>query len=282
MTSQFFDYRDADIVLRSCAPDTVDFRVHKHVLAIASTFFESMFTLPQGEGWKGEGCGSGDDELCLPIVDVSEDAPTLETLLRIIYPLPDPTIDSLDHLIAVLAAACKYDIDVAIQHLRVALLAPAFLHTNPLRVYAIACRFELDAEARLASRHTLRVNVAECPLTDDLRHISAFQYHRLLDLHRRRAKAAQELIVYNNEFKCMMCNGTHYGAFVPPQWWKDWEGRAKEELRARPDTSVIFSLPFLAESARMGCERCAGSVLNANQFLEKLKREMDALPTTVD
>ena len=271
MTSPDFDFRDADLVLRANSPSPLEFRVHKCILSAASTFFESMFSLPQAPAQ----CES------TPVIDVPERASTLELLLRYIYPMRKPKLDDLDVLVLVLEAACKYDVAVAIDALRTLLLAPHFIDSDPLRVFAIACRFELEEEARLASRHTLTIKVVECPLSDDLRYISAYQYHRLLDLHRKRAQAAQELIVYSDEFKCMMCNGTHYGAFLPPKWWKDWQQRARTELAQRPGTDVIFSVTFLAESAKAGCERCAGSILDAHWFLEKLKRDIDALPSTI-
>lgn len=271
MTSEFFDYPDADLILCSSSPDAVQFRVHKCVLAASSVFFEHMFSLPQGPA---EGAS-------LPVVDVAESAHTLENLLRLIYPVPRPNIDSLDELVVVLEAATKYELAAAIEHLRILLVQPQHVLSDPLRVYAIACRFELEEESKIASRHTLQIKVTECPLSEDLKYISAYQYHRLLDLHRRRAVAAVELLVYENEVKCMMCNGTHYGDFYPPKWWKNWEARAKTELHERPATDVIFSWAFLAESANAGCERCGGSIMDAHWFLEKLKNKIDALPSTI-
>ena len=150
----------------------------------------------------------------------------------------------------------------------------------PKRAPAPAPSAALDA-ARLASRRTLSIKIVECPPSEDLRYISAYQYHRLLDLHRTRAQAAQELVVYADEFKCMMCNGTHYGQFIPPKWWRDFQERAGKELSERPTTETIFSMAFLAESANAGCERCAGSILTAGWFLDQLKQAIDELPSTV-
>ncbi|EKM60022.1 uncharacterized protein PHACADRAFT_250876 [Phanerochaete carnosa HHB-10118-sp] len=265
---------DADLVLRSCVPNPVDYRVHKCILAAASPFFAHMFELPQP---RDECMG----EPSAPIVDVSENARTLEMLLRCVYPVPKPTIDTFEDLAAVLEAASKYDLISAIDHLRTLLVAPRFVDADPVRAYAIACRFDLEAEARVVSRATLRVRVLDAPLSEDLRHISAFAYHRLLALHSQRAAAAQELLIVPDTVKCMMCNGTHYGAFYPPRWWKDYEARARKELATCPTSDVIFSMAFLNESARAGCERCAGSILDAHWFLQKLRQSIDELPDTV-
>ena len=275
MTSHLFNTLDADLVLRSCSPDPVDFRVHKCILAVASPFFAHMFELPQPR----EDCEDG--EPSIPIVDVSEDARTLDMLLRCVYPTTRPAIDTFEDLSLVLEAASKYDLTPAIDHLRTVLMSSRFVEADPVRAYAIACRFDLEDEARAASRCTLRVHVLDNPLSEDLKHISAFQYHRLLSLHRQRAAAAQELLVIPDSVKCMMCNATHYGAFYSPRWWKDYEERARKELSARPTSDVIFSMPFLAQSAQAGCERCAGSILAAHWFLADLRRQIDELPDTI-
>lgn len=271
MDSIHFNSLDADLVLRSSAPSPTNFRVHRCILAASSSFFEHMFTLPQ------PGLASGS----VPTVDVSETADTLEKLLRLIYPMPNPVIDTLDELTPLLEAACKYDITVAVDILSTRLLSPSFLAKEPLRVFAIASRFDLEEAAKIASGHTLSINILDSPLSEDLRHISAYQYHRLLNLHRSRAAAAQDLLVLHADVKCMMCNGTHYGRFIPPKWWKNFEERAKDELALRPTTEKIFAMPFLADSARAGCERCAVSIFEAQWFLSDLKKRIDDLPSTI-
>ncbi|KAI0940192.1 hypothetical protein AcV5_001366 [Taiwanofungus camphoratus] len=271
MTSQYFDFVDADLILRSSSPNAADFRVHRSILSAASPFFRDMFTLPQ----TAPACAQ------IPIVDVSESHAVTEALLRFVYPMPNPSIATLDELTLVLGAATKYDLTIAIESLRKLLVDPRFVEAFPTRVYAIASRFDLEEEAKAASRYTLAVSVLDCPLHEDLKHITAYSYHRLLDLHRRRAQAAQDLLQVSDDVKCMQCNGASYAAFIPPKWWRDFRERAKEELRVRPTTDVIFSMAFLAQSAQAGCERCAGSILDAHCFLEGLKKKIDDLPSTI-
>ena len=271
-TSLYFNSPDADLVLRSNTPLCLDFQVHKCVLSSASPFFRQMFTLPQSPS---------QSEPLIPVVDVSEPNDTLEKLLQFIYPVINPPVNTLDELVDLLEAATKYDMIVAVETLRKLLVEPRFAESWPTRVYAIASRFDLEEEAKIASRYTLSINVLDCPLSEDLKHITAFQYHRLLDLHRRRAKAAQELLRISDHIKCMLCNGTHYGVLLAPKWWKDFEERAKEELSLRPTTEVIFSMAFLARSGQAGCERCSGSILDSYHFLEELKKRIDDLPSTI-
>ncbi|KAH9960452.1 hypothetical protein BC827DRAFT_396629 [Russula dissimulans] len=166
--------------------------------------------------------------------------------------------------------------------LRVLLVSPTFLETAPVRVFAIASRFDLEEEAKLASKHTLRVRVLDVPLCDDLRHISAYSYYRLLELHQRRGEAARQALSAPEELRCMQCNGYNSHAVAPPKWWGEFVARAGEELQCRPTTDVIFSLRFLMQSAHAsGCPRCAGSILESFLFLDALKAKIDALPATI-
>jgi hypothetical protein len=266
-----FDAEDADITLTS-HPEHTEFRVHKCILSAASPFFRDMLSLPQ----------PSPNGVELPVIPVTESQITLDLLLRFIYPIHDPIITNLDDLSSVLGAAVKYDFPVVCATLRKHLLLPQFVRAEPTRVFAIACRFDLDEEAKLASRYTLVINILDSPLSEDLKHISAYSYHRLLNLHRTRSGAAQALLKLPDDVKCMLCNGTPYGQFTPPKWWVEFERLASEELRVRPTTDVIFQMAFLAKAAAASnCQRCPGSILDSHAFLEELKARIDELPATI-
>ncbi|KAI0298820.1 hypothetical protein BC826DRAFT_967181 [Russula brevipes] len=268
-----FNAPDADVVLRSDDARPTDFRVHRCILLAGSPFFQTLFSLPQPK------CA---DEARVPVLDVAEPSVVLDPLLRFLYPVPDPEVPSLDMLVPLMCAAAKYDMTAVMNRLRVLLVSPAFLEAAPVRIFAIASRFDLEEEAKLASKYTLHVRVLDMPLCDDLRHISAFSYHRLLDLHRRRGEAARQMLCAPEELRCMQCNGALYGAVAPPKWWGEFVARAGEELRSRPTTDVIFSFKFLVESAHAsGCARCSGSILESYIFLDSLKAKIDALPATI-
>ena len=185
-----FDAADCDVVLRTV--DDERLRVHRRILQEASPFFSDLFSLPQPPS---------DNNEDPPIIDVEENAGLMKTLLSLVYPGPEPEIDTLDELSALLVAAMKYQLIRAVDALRRLLITPEFVEKHPTRVYAIACRHDLDEEARVASKYTLNINVLDCPLTDDLKYISAFAYHRLLDLHRKRGQAAQALLVCEDDVK---------------------------------------------------------------------------------
>ncbi|KAF8967440.1 hypothetical protein BDZ97DRAFT_1903337 [Flammula alnicola] len=239
-----FDSADADVILLTTEAEcSTEFHVHKCILAAASPFFYDMFSLPQEDTSFVKK---------LPIIPVSE------------------------------TIAIKYDFITAITTLRKLLISPQYLQSSPIRVYAIACQFELEEEAKVASRHTLNVSLLDAPPCEELRYISAYDYHRLLALHRRRSLAALNLIKVPVDLKCMHCNSSAFTMHDAPKWWYEFERKAKEELAVRPATDVIFGMEFLFNAAQAsGCTRCPESVLDSWKFLQSLKEAIDAVPSTV-
>jgi hypothetical protein len=271
-----FTAPDADVVLVS-HPDATEFRVHRCILAAASPLFRDMFTLPQPPSSPR----STDN---LPVIPVTENRTILDNLLRFVYPTPDPPISTLDELSSLIGAAVKYDFNAVVTTLSTLLVSPTFVEPSPTRAYAIACRYELEEAAKQASRCTLIVDILDkgCP-PEDLKNITALSYHRLLEFHRGRSRAAQDLLKVNNDLKkCVQCNGSGLGVFLPPKWWKEFAHCAKEELRIRPTTDVIFQMEFLARAAfAAGCLRCFECLLESHKFLTDMKDKIDELPATI-
>lgn len=139
-----FNAETADVILRTS--DCVDFHVHQLVLALASPFFSTMFTLKRPPTSGGEcNCQLARADP----VPVSEDSIVLDHLLRFCYPLRHPVISDLDVLGRVLEAAIKYDIDCATHVLREMLSAR--IQDSTLHVYAIACQLGPERIARAAA-----------------------------------------------------------------------------------------------------------------------------------
>ena len=265
-----FDSDDADIVLKTTDGVSVDeFRVHTCILAAASPFFRDMFTLPQGEK-------------IIAVIPVSESSAVMDKLLRFVYPIPDPVITSFEELALVLEAAIKYDFTIVVNALRKHLISPHFLQISPIRVYALACRYDLDEEAKIASRYTLGIHLFGEPPMEDLKYITGYSYHRLLNFHRQRSKAAQNLFQVPMAIKCMQCNGSVYTLHGSPKWWFEFEKAAKAELAMRPTTDVIFGMEFLFNAAKAAdCNRCPESILDSWEFLRDLKESIDDLRATL-
>lgn len=182
--SYSFDAEDADLILRSA--NCEEFRVHRCILSIASPVFRDMFAFPQPLDPTHE----------LPRVDLPETTTTLDILLRYIYPIPSPKIEDFATLGSVLISAEKYGAEGVISRLRTILVSPRFLDTDPLRVYAVACRWSLLEEAKLASTRTVYVDLIKqgegC--TEDMKYMSGLDFHRLLVLQQARKATVQKVV----------------------------------------------------------------------------------------
>ena len=182
--SYSFDAEDADLILR--ATDGGEFRVHRCILSVASPVFRDMFTFPQPIDIPHQ----------LPHVDLAEPTTTLDILLRYIYPIPSPKIEDFATLTNVLVSAEKYGAEGVTSRLRTILASSHFLDLDPLRVYAIACRWSFLEEAKLASTRTVYVDLAkkgeEC--TEEMKYMSGLDYHRLLVLQQARKDTVQKAV----------------------------------------------------------------------------------------
>ena len=170
-----FERKDADLILRSS--DHVDFHVHRLILSLASPVFETMFSLPQPLNV----------DSAPRVVDVTETSETLKTFLLILYPVKTRALLSLTHVRDALEVARKYDAEKATNVLRLELVHPRFLEPHPLRVFAIACLFGLEAEAKIAAEKAVLTNqVGKSCCPSELDDTPAGVYHRLLKLYRTR------------------------------------------------------------------------------------------------
>ena len=180
--SEVFNWPDGDVILRSTHDtESRDFRTHKLFLSFASPVFKDILAVPQ--------CAP--PAICL--VDLDDPPRALELILRLIYPSSVPPV--LDDLAVVLEAfniANAYKIEVAQSRLQSSLVE--FAKTEPLRVYAIACRLGLENEMKIASKHTLPINLLELTqLPEEFKLIPATEYHRLIRLHTRYRKEAMTI-----------------------------------------------------------------------------------------
>ncbi|KAF7974704.1 hypothetical protein HWV62_11489 [Athelia sp. TMB] len=173
-----FDDDNADVILRSS--DNIDFKVFKLLLSMGSPFFKDMFSLPQPAG------DGGDTRDGVPVIQVSETAKILRTLLVMCYPMDavdQPALEKLEDVDMLLDAAIKYSIERAEKKAREMLVGPQHLKANALRVFAIACRHGLDKESRAAARATLSGPIPKVDFGPELEFLSAAKLLRLLKYH---------------------------------------------------------------------------------------------------
>ncbi|KAJ3531736.1 hypothetical protein NM688_g7533 [Phlebia brevispora] len=294
-----FTWSDADVVLRSS--DSMDFRVHKLILSLASPVFATMFSIPQPITSRADTDLVGHE---LPSVDMSEDAETLEAVLRECYPsLGSKTYKNLASVKKVLAVAEKYEITGLMDKMEPILLQSRFLDVEPLRVYAIAHRYRLLNAIKAAAKSSLLQPSVEdrCPREFD--DMSATAYHQLLVYRQRCTRVLDDLLknwgdIWAREWRggapaaaWQLCQGEscrrfnplsmprlqQYGAASP--WFLDHLERAKEAFRARVDGSTLQSLsliqPTLDALRALSCSCCTSGPSNLVLFTQRLTAVVD-------
>ena len=181
-----FNVPDGDIILRALSPLTHrDFRVHKLILSLASPVFRDMFGIPQPR--------ANELNADIEIIEMTDPPRALDLVLRLIYPFPPPTVDSLDLLVEGLVITDKYNIEGARARLREPL--NRFIGEAPLRVYAIASRFGFNEEAEAASSLTTSIFLpAHTDLPDDLKYVPAPTYHKLIMLHEKHRDEIEDAV----------------------------------------------------------------------------------------
>jgi len=190
-SSYIFDGPDPDVILRASlqpgSDEFKDFHVHKVILSIASITFRDTFSIPQPPRHASE-------STTLDVVPLSESADVLETFLRLIYPVDPPVIENLWLLDDLFRIADKYIAKGITAKLGKRLISPSFLQHDPIGVFAIACRSNLDEEARLAVPHTFSIDVTNRIPEGRLQAMTAQTYHRLLTEHGLRRKQIIDIL----------------------------------------------------------------------------------------
>jgi len=199
-----FDNPAADVILRSA--DNVDFRIFKLLVSLASPFFKDMFALPQTL----EGTNSNEMKDGLPVVQMAEEKKTLEVLLLMCYPMAAVDAPTLDDTHALLEAARKYNMEGAEKRVRRWLVGPRFLETEPIRVFVIACLFELPEEAKVAARATMTLSIIKGSYMPELEFLTAGKLFHLLQYHEKCIGAVKEVVtnlswVYSTSYPWSQC-----------------------------------------------------------------------------
>ncbi|KAI6122619.1 hypothetical protein EDD16DRAFT_745320 [Pisolithus croceorrhizus] len=253
-----FDHEKADVILRSS--DNIDFRVFKLFLSLASSFFETLFDLPQPSVGMSTDMEIKDG---LPVIPVSEDSNTLDPLLRFCYPCTladDPVFENFRDVVNVLEAAKKYSLDTIERMVCKSLFNPKILETNSLRCFAIACRTHMQGECVLAARYTLQEPLVPVWF-EEIELITSTELFALLTYHRKCATAAQALkddlswiraeYPHRSAVPWMFASSSHcrceqstsgrypiYGETVA-QWWEAFMDATFLDLRDKPCAETI-------------------------------------------
>ncbi|KIP04951.1 hypothetical protein PHLGIDRAFT_42129, partial [Phlebiopsis gigantea 11061_1 CR5-6] len=168
-----FNKDSADLVLCSC--DGVDFYVLRAIMAEASPIFDAILALPQPAG-KVRRVGMGENDARL--IQMTEDACTIEHVLRFVYPVEPPDITELSEIFPVLEMSTKFML-TCVTKLTMRQYE-ALAREQPLRAYALACKWRRDDAIRIAAKASLAYPAPEGTLyLDEMEDISAGAYVRL-------------------------------------------------------------------------------------------------------
>ena len=156
------DVNNADVVIQSS--DFANFRVHKAILSSSSQVFRDIFSLPQPS--------NNETVDGLPFVGLSEDAELVRALITVLYPIPSEIPTSYERVLALLAAAQKYEMSAVQSSIRAEVVrrelsAPA--GSQVFRAFAIAFSNKLTPEMGTTARLTLDHPLTFETLGDELR-----------------------------------------------------------------------------------------------------------------
>jgi hypothetical protein len=244
-----FSSSDGDIILGSKGGTL--FRVHSYTLKTTSQWFRTMFSLPQKSASSQSATTAPD------IIYVDEDAYTLECLLRMVCGLPIMHIDSYDKIDALLYAAEKYDMPGPISICRLLVMTPQLLD-HPFRLYATACRYGWDPEAKFASTQTLSYNIHAPEHRPMLQRLGIDAALNLFELHRSRREVLRQRLdcppfVAGGTAACVEC-----GAMIDYHTWRELKYKIILEMDVRPlgDTVLETGLVDWPEARACWTAKC--------------------------
>ena len=160
---------------------------------MASPVFKDLLSLPQ----------PADRETAdgLPVVQLSEDAGLLKSLIQMLYPVSPSPPDSYEEVLNLLAACQKYDMFPVQFSIRARVNCgdfPAPMGTNVFRAYAIASSKGLAPEMEKMARLTL-----ECPMTFESlgEGLRLFDGYALRDLAKYRKRCVDNIVTCLKSFE---------------------------------------------------------------------------------
>ena len=214
----------------------------------------------------------------IPTIDFPDPSDILKPFIQYLYPRPPPKVIGISMWPALYAVADKYNVEVVTELLRANLISQ-FLETYPLRVYALASRWGLEQEAKIASRRTLTMDILSEFPQEEAELMSGAACQRLVFLHLNRREAARALVAKHplpsSRSRHCICPPSNYNGLVPAlchhvatRPWLTAEG-LYEEVGKR-------SYPPMCDS-----EDCRYAIKNMCAYFTSLLKGISDLPQTI-
>ncbi|KAI6149583.1 hypothetical protein BKA82DRAFT_995139 [Pisolithus tinctorius] len=300
-----FNHGKADVILRSS--DNVDFRVFRLFLSLSSSFFETLFDLPQPS--EEEKSADTETKDGLPVLPVSEDSRTLDALLRFCYPCTlteNPPLNHFRDVIKVLEAAQKYSLDEVENTIRKALFNPTILEANPLRCFAIARQARMREETILSARYSLRTSLVP-DWFEEIEMISSTDLLALWAYHQKCGKAAQKLQLsyswieghYQSRVAapwifgetpgrtcgCPKSNTIKLFGQKHLVWWEEFMEATFQTLKEKPCAQTVYQAAEknIEQVRRRNCQSCSPDIATVmKQFADLFAKKVEELVSEVE
>lgn len=277
-----FHFDDADTIL--CSKDGINFHVYRICLKLSSGWFRSLYTLPQSSSSNGGHHGDNTAETLF----MDESADTLTVLLSVAHAQDVPSLDSISHVETVVHAAEKYDMPGVLSYVRQGVLR--FVRQEPVRVYALACRWGWIEEAKMASSHTVGLDLLSSSIRPTLNIMDSEDLARLLHLHRRRRDCLRERldseeVFYANVIPSRCQNPTCNAEVIHDKWHQlkyRWVTAIDCEPALFASRTALLEGSEVLEVINFKCARCIKKQYNTESTLANLRNLLDELPQTVE
>ena len=212
------------------------------------------------------------------MVHVSEDAVILNSLISMLYPVPSEMPNSSDDLLALLAAAEKYDMDTVRSSIRAKNCCKKLFSSTragPFHAYATAYRKKLIPEMVIAARLTLGHPLTFESLGDALRLFEGYALRDLADFRSGSIRKFSKLL--------LDCNTVPWASdpmadCEDSSWFEDLQSQlkhAKNFSQVIPTSQKLSDMYTKALQSHIGetdCELCMKAhVMEGDIFRAKLK-----------
>jgi hypothetical protein len=296
-----FDDADADVILQSS--DQVDFHVYRIILSKSSSFFKSMFSLPQPDA------ASIPEKR--PVIKLTENSRTIEVLLASIYPAVSVDTEplSLADMIDALAAAKKYDMDAASQRLNEKFAVSKVVQDIPIEAFCVAYSNELGKAACVAAKASLKYRMNLDDIGDKLQYTNGPALYHLWKFHRACSTTAAEAVsgrdltwitnsdtephrtwfLYDTNLRACICRKYEYkvGPTASPWFatapWHNYITRAHNVLLQQPCAEAVAHDSVCGPSYKEEmCHTCTRGLFDLPEFIRLLGEEVERRLSMVD
>jgi len=218
---------------------------------------------------------------------MQETSEVLAVILSMASGMPFPRINDMEFVASLVHAAEKYDMLGVLSILRLVILSPTFLDSHPIRVYAIACRWGWQEEAKVASSHTISLDLLSEEVRPDLRKVDPLDLTRLLLLHRKRRDLFKKGLDSEDLFYANVIPGSCSGCMadiIHDKWHRmkyDWVTAVEHRPIDTASRDLLERLE-LEDVLNSKCTRCQKKLYNAEGTISNLRQILDELPKYVE